>query len=123
MIPKDLLDLVLSFHRPIVEQMFAGNPQYTLYWAYDKKRLKEMLGMTHGKYKLIRSRLGQFLRRVPETRFFCHTMERGVNFPQGPYFEQCAYVNVMSPVTLSSTLDTGGYKPGGPVAHKPTSLT
>ena len=111
MIPKDLLNIVLSFHRPIVEQMFAGNPQYTLYWAYDKKRLKEMLGMTHGKYKLIRSRLGQFLRRVPETRFFCHTMERGINFPQtlnypqAPYFAQRAYVNVMSPVTISSPLD------------------
>ena len=70
MVPKDLLDLILSYHRPIVEQMFAGNPKYTLYWAYDKSRLKEMLGMTHGKYKLIRSRLGRFLRRVPETRFF-----------------------------------------------------
>ena len=114
MVPKDLLDLILSYHRPIVEQMFAGNPKYTLYWAYDKSRLKEMLGMTHGKYKLIRSRLGRFLRRVPETRFFCHTMDRGASVcpGQGPYFEQCAYVNVMSPITLSSTLDMDGYKRG-----------
>ena len=114
-LPNELIDLILSFHRPICEQMFAGNPNYTLYWAYDKLRLKEMLGMTHGKYKLIRSRLGEFLRRVPETRFFCHTMEQGVRWvdpSRGPFFSQRSYVNVMSPVTLSSTLDMGGFKGG-----------
>ena len=66
-LPPELLDLVLSWHMPICAQQFTGNPHYTLYWCYDKKKLKELLGMTRDQYRVVQSSLGQFMRRVPKT--------------------------------------------------------
>ena len=68
MIPPELLDVILSYHRPVCCESFAGNPNYSLYWVYDKGALKEMLGMSQHLYSLIRSNLGFFLRRNPRTQ-------------------------------------------------------
>ena len=46
---------------------FAGNPNFTLYWMYNIDALREIIGMSEGKFRLIKSNLGQFLRRVPST--------------------------------------------------------
>ena len=67
MLPLEIIDLILSYHRPICVEGFAGNPNFTLYWMYNKDALREIIGMTEGKFRLIKSRLGQFLRRVPST--------------------------------------------------------
>ena len=67
MLPLEIIDLILSYHRPICVEGFAGNPNFTLYWMYNKDALREIIGMTEGKFRLIKSRLGQFLRRVPAT--------------------------------------------------------
>ena len=67
MLPSDLIDLILTFHRPICAESFAGNPNFTMYWMYNKDALREILGMTDHKFKQIKSRLGRFLRRVPST--------------------------------------------------------
>ena len=68
MIHSDILDVILSYHRPVCCQAFAGNPNYSLYWVYDKGALKEMLGMTQDTYRQIRSNLGSFLKRNPRTQ-------------------------------------------------------
>ena len=52
---------------PVCAEEFAGNPKYTLYWCYNKAALKELLGMTRDQYRVIESKLGRFMRRVPST--------------------------------------------------------
>jgi len=66
-LPPVIIDIILSYHRPICVEGFAGNPNFTLYWMYNKDALREIIGMSEGKYRSIKSRLGQFLRRVPST--------------------------------------------------------
>ena len=65
--PPEILDLILSWHMPVCAQQFTGNPHYTLYWCYDKRALRQILGMTRDEYRVIESKLGTFLRRVPKT--------------------------------------------------------
>ena len=67
MLPLEIIDLILSYHRPICVEGFAGNPNFTLYWMYNIDALREIIGMSEGKFRLIKSNLGQFLRRVPST--------------------------------------------------------
>ena len=74
MIPPDLIDVILSYHRPVCCQAFAGNPNYSLYWVYDKGALKEMLGMTQDVYRTIQSNLGAFLKRNPRTQEWMASM-------------------------------------------------
>ena len=52
---------------PVCAEDFAGNPKYTLYWCYNKAALKALLGMTRDEYRIIESKLGRFMRRVPST--------------------------------------------------------
>ena len=52
---------------PVCAEEFAGNPKYTLYWCYNKAALKALLGMTRDQYKVVESKLGRFMRRVPST--------------------------------------------------------
>ena len=66
-LPKALLELLLTFHSPICAQEFAGNPRYTLYWCYNKDALKQILGMTKDQFRLVKSNLGRYMKRVPET--------------------------------------------------------
>ena len=66
-LPNDLLDLLLTFHMPVCAEEFIGNPRYVLYWCYDKSALKEILGMTKDQFRIVKSSLGQFMRRVPKT--------------------------------------------------------
>ena len=68
MLPSELIDIVLSYHRPICVEGFTGNPNFTLYWMYNKDALKQILGMSNEKFKQIKSKLGPFLRRVPRTQ-------------------------------------------------------
>ena len=65
-LPSEILSLILSFHWPVVQQEFSGNPQYTLYWRYNKAKLKAYIQMTQ-EFKVVTSGLGQFLRRNKET--------------------------------------------------------
>ena len=73
-LPPELLDLVLSFHMPVCAQEFAGNPSYVLYWCYDKRALRQILGMTRDEYRVIESKMGRFLRRVPKTNRWLATL-------------------------------------------------
>ena len=68
MLPPELIDIILTYHRPICVEGFTGNPNFTLYWMYSKEALREILGMSNEKFKQIKSRLGPFLRRVPKTQ-------------------------------------------------------
>ena len=63
----EILDLILSFHRNVCAEEFAGNPYYTLYWTYDKRALRELIGLSRDKYKTIKSKLGPFMKRNPAT--------------------------------------------------------
>ena len=67
MLPTDLLDLLLTFHMPVCAEEFIGNPRYVLYWCYDIRALKEILGMTKDQFRVVQSSLGRFMRRVPRT--------------------------------------------------------
>jgi hypothetical protein len=66
MLPE-ILDIILSYHMPVCAEEFAGNPMYTLYWCYNKDALRAILGMTRDQYKVVQSKLGRFMRRVPST--------------------------------------------------------
>ena len=52
---------------PVCAEEFAGNPMYTLYWSYNKDALRAILGMSRDQFKVVQSRLGRFMRRVPST--------------------------------------------------------
>ena len=77
MIPADILDLILSFHMAVCCEEFIGHPNYLLYWVYDKGALRQILGMTKDEYKLVHSKLGKFMRRVPETNTWLTTQTGG----------------------------------------------
>ena len=65
-LPNDILDLLLTFHMPVCCQEFLGNPRHCLYWCYDKGALKEILGMTTDQFSVVKSKLGQFMRKIPK---------------------------------------------------------
>ena len=75
-LPKDLLDLLLTFHMPVCAEEFIGNPRYVLYWCYDIAALKEILGMTQDQFRVVQSNLGRFMRRVPRTASWLHSLRR-----------------------------------------------
>ena len=66
-LPKEILDLMLTFHMPVCCQEVPGNPRYVLYWCYDIAALKEILGMTKDQFRNVHSSLGTFMRRIPKT--------------------------------------------------------
>ena len=74
MLPEDILDMILSYHRPVCAEVFIGNPNYTLYWCYDRRALRQILGMTNNEYRMVKSRLGEFLKRNPETNAWIANM-------------------------------------------------
>lgn len=78
--------------------MFAGTPMYTLYWAYDKARLKAMLGMSTGEYRVVRSRLGSFLRRTPQTRWLLRSLSAYVDADPITAVD-ISYINTITPLT------------------------
>ena len=72
--PPEILDLILSFHRTVCAEEFAGNPYYTLYWTYDKRALRELIGLSKDKYKRIKSKLGPYMKRNPATSSWIASM-------------------------------------------------
>ena len=79
-LPKDILDLLLTFHVPVCCQEVPGNPRYSLYWAYDKAALKEILGMTKEQFRNVESSMGRFMRRVPKNSHWWSRL-KGVDGP------------------------------------------
>ena len=79
-LPNDLLDLLLTYHIPVCCQEFVGNPRWCLYWAYDKEALKAILGMTKDEFKVVKSSLGQFMRRVPKNSHWWSRL-KGIDGP------------------------------------------
>ena len=73
-LPPEILDLILSFHRNVCAEEFAGNPYYTLYWVYDKRALRELIGLSRDKYKTIKSKLGPYMKRNPATSSWIASM-------------------------------------------------
>ena len=116
MLPPDLLDLVLAFHMPVCAEEFIGNPRYVLYWCYDIRALKEILGMTKDQYRVIQSSLGRFMRRVPRTTSWLSRL-KGISgytawaFQNGP-------PNPASPPDSFSTSSLGGAAARGHIARK-----
>ena len=83
-LPLEILDLLLSFHRTVCAEDFAGNPNYTLYWAYDKRALRELIGLSKDKYKIIKSKLGPFMKRNPATSSWIASMPWIGDTPPAP---------------------------------------
>ena len=83
-LPSEILDLVLSYHRNVCAEAFAGNPNYTLFWAYDKLALKALIGLSYEKYNLIKSKLGPFMKRNPATAKWIASMPWIGDTPPAP---------------------------------------
>lgn len=67
MLPPDLINLILSFHRSVCHEEYQGDPAYQLYWAYDINALRELIGMTSERYRQVKSSFGKFLRKNRNT--------------------------------------------------------
>ena len=61
MLPFDLIDLILQFHRPMCTMDFTGRPEFTLYWVYDMKALERTL-KGQGDVRRVDSALGSFFK-------------------------------------------------------------
>ena len=62
MIPRDLINLILEFHRPMCTLDYTGRPEFTLYWVYDIEVLKNMLSVG-APMERVDSRLGVYFKR------------------------------------------------------------
>ena len=67
MLPPDLLNLILSFHRSVCQEEYEGDPAYQLYWAYDISDLRELIGMTRERYHQVKYSFRRLIRKNRNT--------------------------------------------------------